>query len=59
METSKNPHSLTVSQTNSRGRDANPHSRLIDEEMEYALLDRMSWQHFIGLTSARDLPDAC
>lgn len=34
------------------------YGNLSDEEMEYALLDRMSWQHFIGLTHARDLPDA-
>lgn len=26
--------------------------------MEYALLDRVSWQHFVGLAGARDLPDA-
>ena len=34
------------------------YGNLSDEEMEYALLDRMSWQHFIGLTHVRDLPDA-
>ena len=34
------------------------YGNLSDEEMEYALLDRMSWQHFIGLTHTRDLPDA-
>ena len=34
------------------------YGNLSDEEMEYALLDRMSWQHFIGLAHARDLPDA-
>lgn len=26
--------------------------------MEYALLDRTTWQHFVGLAQMRDLPDA-
>ena len=34
------------------------YGNLSDEEMEYALLDRASWQTFIGLAEARDLPDA-
>jgi IS5 family transposase len=34
------------------------HGNLSDEAMEYALLDRASWQHFVGLAQARDLPDA-
>lgn len=35
------------------------YGNLSDEEMEYALLDRTSWQQFVGLAEARDLPDAC
>jgi IS5 family transposase len=34
------------------------YGNLSDEQMEYALLDRLSWQHFIGMADARDLPDA-
>lgn len=34
------------------------YGNLSDEQMEYALLDRVSWQHFVGLAHARDLPDA-
>ena len=34
------------------------YGNLSDEETEYALLDRGSWQRFIGLEDARDLPDA-
>ena len=29
-----------------------------DEQMEYCLLDRMSWQRFVGLDGHRHLPDA-
>jgi IS5 family transposase len=29
-----------------------------DEQMEYCLLDRMSWQRFVGLAGHRHLPDA-
>jgi IS5 family transposase len=34
------------------------YGNLSDEQMEYALLDRLSWQRFAGLAEARDLPDA-
>lgn len=34
------------------------YGNLSDEQMEYALLDRLSWQRFVGLAQARDLPDA-
>jgi transposase, IS5 family len=34
------------------------YGNLSDEQMEYALLDRLSWQRFVGLAHARDLPDA-
>lgn len=34
------------------------YGNLSDEETEYSLLDRRSWQHFIELSNARDLPDA-
>lgn len=34
------------------------YGNLSDEEMEYCLLDRMSWQTFTGLTGHRQLPDA-
>lgn len=34
------------------------YGNLSDEETEYSLLDRRSWQQFIGLQDARDLPDA-
>jgi hypothetical protein len=34
------------------------YGNLPDEQMEYALLDRLSWQRFIGMADARDLPDA-
>jgi transposase, IS5 family len=34
------------------------YGNLSDEQMEYALLDRLSWQRFIGMPDARDLPDA-
>jgi len=34
------------------------YGNLSDEETEYALLDRRSWQQFIERTEARDLPDA-
>ena len=34
------------------------YGNLSDEMMEYALLDRASWQRFAGLAHARDLPDA-
>jgi IS5 family transposase len=34
------------------------YGNLSDEQMEYALLDRLSWQHFIGMADQRDLPDA-
>lgn len=34
------------------------YGNLSDEQMEYALLDRVSWQRFVGLAHARDLPDA-
>jgi IS5 family transposase len=34
------------------------YGNLSDEEMEYALLDRLSWQQFVGLENSRDLPDA-
>jgi transposase, IS5 family len=34
------------------------YGNLSDEQMEYALLDRLSWQRFIGMAEARDLPDA-
>ena len=34
------------------------YGNLSDEEMEYALLDRTSWQQFVGLVEFRDLPDA-
>lgn len=34
------------------------YGNLSDEETEYALLDRLSWQQFAGLEHARDLPDA-
>ena len=34
------------------------YGNLSDEQMEYALLDRASWQRFVGLAHARDLPDA-
>ena len=34
------------------------YGNLSDEEMEYCLLDRMSWQTFTGLTGHRHLPDA-
>ena len=34
------------------------YGNLSDEQMEYALLDRLSWQRFIGMADARDLPDA-
>ena len=34
------------------------YGNLSDEAMEYALLDRLSWQQFVGLAHARDLPDA-
>ena len=34
------------------------YGNLSDEAMEYALLDRTSWQRFAGLADYRDLPDA-
>ena len=34
------------------------YGNLSDEQMEYALLDRASWQRFTGLADHRDLPDA-
>ena len=34
------------------------YGNLADEQMEYALLDRISWQRFIGMEQRRDLPDA-
>jgi IS5 family transposase len=34
------------------------YGNLSDEQMEYALLDRLSWQRFVGMADARDLPDA-
>ena len=34
------------------------YGNLSDEEMEYCLLDRMSWQTFTGLVGHRHLPDA-
>ncbi len=34
------------------------YGNLSDEQMEYALLDRSSWQRFTGLADHRDLPDA-
>ena len=34
------------------------YGNLSDEEMEYCLLDRMSWQTFTGLSGHRHLPDA-
>jgi IS5 family transposase len=34
------------------------YGNLADEEMEYCLLDRMSWQRFTGLVGHRHLPDA-
>lgn len=34
------------------------YGNLSDEETEYSLLDRRSWQQFIELANARDLPDA-
>ncbi len=34
------------------------YGNLSDEQMEYALLDRVSWQHFVGLAHVRDLLDA-
>lgn len=34
------------------------YGNLSDEEMEYCLLDRMSWQTFTGLVHRRHLPDA-
>ena len=34
------------------------YGNLSDEDTEYALLDRGSWQRFIELADARDLPDA-
>lgn len=34
------------------------YGNLSDEEMEYCLLDRMSWQIFTGLAGHRHLPDA-
>ena len=34
------------------------YGNLSDEEMEYCLLDRMSWQSFTGLAGHRHLPDA-
>ena len=34
------------------------YGNLSDEETEYSLLDRRSWQQFIELTQVRDLPDA-
>ena len=34
------------------------YGNLSDEDTEYALLDRGSWQRFIGMADARDLPDA-
>lgn len=34
------------------------YGNLSDEDTEYALLDRGSWQRFIGMAEARDLPDA-
>ncbi len=34
------------------------YGNLSDEEMEYCLLDRMSWQTFTGLAGHRHLPDA-
>lgn len=34
------------------------YGNLSDEEMEYCLLDRMSWQTFTGLAGHRQLPDA-
>lgn len=34
------------------------YGNLSDEQMEYALLDRLSWQRFVGLSHSRDLPDA-
>jgi transposase, IS5 family len=34
------------------------YGNLSDEQMEYALLDRLTWQRFVGLRHARDLPDA-
>lgn len=34
------------------------YGNLSDEQMEYALLDRTSWQRFTGLADYRDLPDA-
>lgn len=33
------------------------YGNLSDEEMEYCLLDRMSWQSFTGLARHRHLPD--
>lgn len=34
------------------------YGNLSDEDTEYALLDRGSWQRFIGMAEARNLPDA-
>jgi len=34
------------------------YGKLSDEQMEYALLDRLSRQRFVGLAHGRDLPDA-
>jgi transposase, IS5 family len=34
------------------------YGNLSDEDTEYALLDRGSWQRFIGMTDALNLPDA-
>lgn len=34
------------------------YGNLSDEDTEYALLDRGSWQRFIGMTDTRNLPDA-
>ena len=34
------------------------YGNLPEEQMEYALLDRASWQRFTGLADYRDLPDA-
>lgn len=34
------------------------YGNLSDEQTEYALLDRDSWQRFIGMAEARELPDA-
>lgn len=34
------------------------YGNLSDEETEYALLDRLSWQQFLGLTGALNVPDA-